>query len=34
MTRARQALVLVLPPVKDPKERGGKKGKEESDGQA
>ena len=34
MTRARQALVLVLPPVKDPKERSGKKAKEESDGEA
>ena len=34
MTRARQALVLVLPPVKDPKDRGAKKGKEESDGEA
>jgi len=34
MTRARQALVLVLPPVKDSKARGAKKGEEVSDGEA
>ena len=33
MTRARRALALVLPPVKEPKVRG-KKGKEASDGEA
>ena len=34
MTRARQALVLVLPPVKEAKGRGKKKSEEESDGEA
>ena len=34
MTRARQALVLVLPPVREPKAGAGKKGKGESDGEA
>ena len=34
MTRARRALVLVLPPVKEPKARGKKKEKEESDDEA
>jgi ATP-dependent exoDNAse (exonuclease V) beta subunit len=34
MTRAKQALFVILPPVKEPKSRGAKKGKEESDGEA
>jgi len=34
MTRARQALVLVLPPVKEAKGRVKKKSEEESDGEA
>jgi len=34
MTRERRALVLVLPPVKEPKPRGKKKEKEASDGEA
>lgn len=33
MTRAKQALVLVVPPAKDVKDRGSEKGKEESDGE-
>jgi ATP-dependent exoDNAse (exonuclease V) beta subunit len=34
MTRAKQALFVILPPVKEPKSRGAKKGKEDSDGEA
>jgi ATP-dependent exoDNAse (exonuclease V) beta subunit len=34
MTRARQALWVIVPPVKEAKARGGKKPKEDSDGEA
>ena len=33
-TRARQALWVVVPPAKEAKSRGGKKPKEDSDGEA